>query len=640
MFDPYRKWLGIPQDSRPPTHYQLLGISPDENDREVIHAAVVRQSAYVRNFQGGQYAEEATRILNEIAAAQLCLLNPARRAEYDAALKKAPGLSPTSASRLPPLTQPSRPAPLPGVPARPAVSIPPGQRPPGPANRGSALGHPAPGPGEELFEAFPQPAVHEAVRLGQDGRGRLPARLRSISRVKTPAYYWLVPISMAAAGLILVTVMLAVRGRGGADSARPDLDEGRIVGPGASASAAAAGSGPAADREPQQPTAANGQQLVKPIVTDRSPSGSSGPPPGVSVDSSGSPAAQSGGNQVSITRSGSGLPGSAGDGFDGISVGGEAGMDDDATVRIPLPEPGTPVVFAGGVAPFVVVGNQVWNLETVEAVGKLGGNPLPDAMRAVSPDGKHYAVGNQGEIPWIEVGSCQTGSRVHLLPFRRPRIELKFLEFAGTGSLVSSASALGDQRVQLWDISSGKLLKEFRTEQFESKKASLSRDGKYLAAATRFGVFVYDVQKGKVAARMTPAAMRPGRVDIDGLAFSPDGQELAMLTDQGKRIVCFNGRAELVFEHALSIDGTDGWFPFYRGPAIEWEPGGRGWLLNGRSLFHRPRRQVVWRIKNMDHQDARARFLDEDHVLVPRGEGDSRELVGLAIPWRRIEAEL
>ena len=36
MFDPYHKWLGIPKDQRPPTHYQLLGISPTEQDREVI----------------------------------------------------------------------------------------------------------------------------------------------------------------------------------------------------------------------------------------------------------------------------------------------------------------------------------------------------------------------------------------------------------------------------------------------------------------------------------------------------------------------------------------------------------------------------------------------------------------------------
>ena len=31
-FDPYRKWLGIPAGSRPPSHYQVLGIDPGERD--------------------------------------------------------------------------------------------------------------------------------------------------------------------------------------------------------------------------------------------------------------------------------------------------------------------------------------------------------------------------------------------------------------------------------------------------------------------------------------------------------------------------------------------------------------------------------------------------------------------------------
>ena len=42
MFDPYHKWLGIPKDQRPPTHYQLLGISPTEQDREVIEEAAIK----------------------------------------------------------------------------------------------------------------------------------------------------------------------------------------------------------------------------------------------------------------------------------------------------------------------------------------------------------------------------------------------------------------------------------------------------------------------------------------------------------------------------------------------------------------------------------------------------------------------
>ena len=88
MFDSYHKWLGIPAEFRPPTYYQLLGISPQEQDRDVIDAAVLRQSAYVRNFQSGPHGADATRILTEIAAAKLCLLNPQKRSQYDAELKR------------------------------------------------------------------------------------------------------------------------------------------------------------------------------------------------------------------------------------------------------------------------------------------------------------------------------------------------------------------------------------------------------------------------------------------------------------------------------------------------------------------------------------------------------------------------
>ena len=92
-FDPYRVWLSIPPESRPPTHYQLLGISPEECDPTVINAAVLRQSGYVRNFQIGKYAEAAARVLSEIQAAKACLLDPAKRARYDAELRAAQPLA-------------------------------------------------------------------------------------------------------------------------------------------------------------------------------------------------------------------------------------------------------------------------------------------------------------------------------------------------------------------------------------------------------------------------------------------------------------------------------------------------------------------------------------------------------------------
>jgi Domain of Unknown Function (DUF1080) len=85
-FDPYHKWLGIPRDQRPVTFYQLLGISPTETDREVIEDAATRQSSHVRTYQLGNHADVCQRVLNEIAQARSTMLDPAKRAAYDAKL--------------------------------------------------------------------------------------------------------------------------------------------------------------------------------------------------------------------------------------------------------------------------------------------------------------------------------------------------------------------------------------------------------------------------------------------------------------------------------------------------------------------------------------------------------------------------
>jgi len=82
-FDPYHKWLGISKAQRPPTHYQLLGLSQGESDVEVIDEAAIRQSTHLRAYQVGPHSDVCTRILNEIARARQVLANPRKRQEYD-----------------------------------------------------------------------------------------------------------------------------------------------------------------------------------------------------------------------------------------------------------------------------------------------------------------------------------------------------------------------------------------------------------------------------------------------------------------------------------------------------------------------------------------------------------------------------
>ncbi len=93
MFDPYRKWLGIPTKDQPPNHYRLLSLELYENYLDVIEGAADRAMGFVRQYQSGEHAPLAAKLLNEIAAARLCLLKPMSKADYDAKLKRQ--LAPT-----------------------------------------------------------------------------------------------------------------------------------------------------------------------------------------------------------------------------------------------------------------------------------------------------------------------------------------------------------------------------------------------------------------------------------------------------------------------------------------------------------------------------------------------------------------
>ena len=88
-FDPYHKWLGIPPDQQPVSHYRLLGIEDFESDADAIEGAAEQRTIYLRTFQTGPSSELAERLLNEISAARVCLLDRKSRARYDTQLRAA-----------------------------------------------------------------------------------------------------------------------------------------------------------------------------------------------------------------------------------------------------------------------------------------------------------------------------------------------------------------------------------------------------------------------------------------------------------------------------------------------------------------------------------------------------------------------
>lgn len=105
VFDPYLHWLGIDAAARPVNHYSLLGLPFFEADPAKISAAADERMRHIRQFQAGPRGAFTQKILNELARAKICLLNPVSKPAYDQALHQLlypPPVVPSATAAPPP----------------------------------------------------------------------------------------------------------------------------------------------------------------------------------------------------------------------------------------------------------------------------------------------------------------------------------------------------------------------------------------------------------------------------------------------------------------------------------------------------------------------------------------------------------
>ncbi len=126
-FDPYYRWLAIPPAEQPANHYRLLGLNLFESNPDVIDTAAHARMTHLRSLQLSQHVELHQKLLNEVAAARICLLKPEQKAAYDAELKaKIARCHPAQAGQVlvAKLVSPGSAAPAKAVPVKPAFAQP------------------------------------------------------------------------------------------------------------------------------------------------------------------------------------------------------------------------------------------------------------------------------------------------------------------------------------------------------------------------------------------------------------------------------------------------------------------------------------------------------------------------------------
>jgi len=98
-FDPYHKWLGLPPGKWMPDHFELLGLSIDEEDPTVIEHAIKRQRDFMKGMRGGKFPELVNQILIQIQDAEITLLEPDSRRKYVREIKGGKGYKKSAKSR-------------------------------------------------------------------------------------------------------------------------------------------------------------------------------------------------------------------------------------------------------------------------------------------------------------------------------------------------------------------------------------------------------------------------------------------------------------------------------------------------------------------------------------------------------------
>lgn len=172
---------------------------------------------------------------------------------------------------------------------------------------------------------------------------------------------------------------------------------------------------------------------------------------------------------------------------------------------------------------------RLWNLAAEAEARAFPPAESAWSRLAFSPDGKLLATGTHGMSTLIRVREVGTGKARHTL--RAPDDFLSTLTFFPRTNLLASVSR---RTVRFWDTDTGKLRREITTGSI-NRGLAFSPDGQTLATGDDSGVWsegahyserLWDVATGKEVREFAP---RP--TPIKAVAFTPDGGKLVSLGD-------------------------------------------------------------------------------------------------------------
>lgn len=305
--------------------------------------------------------------------------------------------------------------------------------------------------------------------------------------------------------------------------------------------------------------------------------------------------------------------------------------------NIPIKNWSTALTYSPAPSKYVAVENTIFDLSS--------GSPvlaLPDytfRAAAFSPSGARYAIVNTRGSDWegnVVVHSVvqPDAEAIELVLDDRP-YRYEVLRFLSESRLFVYGRSGGDRTAAIWDLDSLQVERRLPIQPGDQGSFAVSSDGAFIATASATELKVFSTKTGQEVAQMEKPTKTVGLSFCNGLAFSPDMQELAALT-MGKHVTVWSNRGKVVFECELSeklaahIKNEQG---------IIWMPDSSGWLLQGKFLLLRDGPTEGWWLKSERPYDAVPGTLTADNRAIgAKGSASGGLLTAVEIPISAIRA--
>ena len=187
---------------------------------------------------------------------------------------------------------------------------------------------------------------------------------------------------------------------------------------------------------------------------------------------------------------------------------------------------------------------KIWDVATGKERHTLRGHKLGVEMVAISPDDTIVVTASWDRT--IKFWDAATGMETGELKADSPVFALAFTRDGK--QLVSTG---GDGTVRLWDMKKRELVKLLGKHIGATFSLAFSRDDKYLASGSHDNTAkIWDMKSLEEITTLQTTEHKP----IHALAYSPDGQFVAMVTDDRNLRVC-NARSGNVQAMPISVQG-------------------------------------------------------------------------------------